>query len=62
MSFIDVDPQIVAYLKSERIAALLHHIGSVESISDGIVSIKGLSDVANGEVIGFSVKGELFKV
>lgn len=31
------------------------HIGVVESISDGIVSIKGLKNVANGEMIAFFV-------
>lgn len=42
MSSIDIDSQVVEYLKSARIIALLNDIGSVDSISDGIVSIKGL--------------------
>jgi F-type H+-transporting ATPase subunit alpha len=44
---------------SERVSLKVHYffkdIGMVEAISDGIVSIQGLSDVANGEMILFCV-------
>jgi F0F1-type ATP synthase alpha subunit len=33
---------------------IFSQIGVVESIGDGIVNIKGLRDVANGEMISFS--------
>jgi len=36
-------------------------IGVVESIGDGIVSIKGLANVANGEIVQYCIKPKVLE-
>jgi len=45
--------RLLKLLKSEHMKAIFHNFGLVDAVGDGIVTVKGISDVANGEMIYF---------
>ena len=42
-------------MKMNKLYCSFNHLGIVEAIGDGIVSIKGLTNVANGDMIRFCI-------
>jgi len=55
--FYESDENIIINSFDEKMREKFKHLGMVDSIGDGIVNIKGLDQVANGEMVFFHVEG-----